>query len=168
VRVGQLEDPLGARIERPVNGMAEPRDLGAGGVQLARDLGGHRLRRGAGRDPLLGLLEQLRARLGRAEYDRAAAEDPSGDRALERLRGGRQRHPSGHVGGHHPVLGDRDQQQVEEEALVLGRLVAGEQQVEVLGEAEPAHQVAGEVAATHLDAVRIGLADLGGGHAAAL
>ena len=74
---------------------------------------------------------------------------------------GGQRHPRGDVGRHHPVLGDRDQQQVEEEALLLGRLLAGEQQVEVLGEAEPAHQVAAEVASAHLDPVGVGLADVG-------
>ena len=73
---------------------------------------------------------------------------------------GGERHPRGDVRGHHPVLGDRDEQQVEEEALVLGRLVAGEQQVEVLGEAQPAHEVAGEVAPADLDAVGIGLADV--------
>ena len=60
---------------------------------------------------------------------------------------------------HQPVLGDRDEQQVEEEALVVGRLAAGEQQVEVLGEAQPPHQIAGEVAAAHLDAVGLGTAD---------
>ena len=79
--------------------------------------------------------EQPRALLRRAEHDRAGAEDPGRDRALERVRVGRERHPRGDVRRHQPVLGDRDEQQVEEEALVLGRLVAGEQQVEVLGEA---------------------------------
>jgi hypothetical protein len=41
------------------------------------------------------------------------------------------------------VLGDRHEQQVEEEVLLLGHLVAGQQEVEVLGEREPAHEVAG-------------------------
>jgi hypothetical protein len=71
----------------------------------------------------------------------------------------RERHPRRDVGGHHPVLGDRDEQQVEEEALVVGGLAAREQEVEVLGEAQPAHQVAAEVASPHFDPVRIGLAD---------
>ena len=56
------------------------------------------------------------------------------------------------------MLGDRDEQQVEEEALVVGRLAPGEQQVEVLREAHPAHQVAAEVSPPHLDPVGIGLA----------
>jgi hypothetical protein len=62
------------------------------------------------------------------------------------------------------VLGDRDQQRVEEEALVLRRLAAGEQEVEVLGEAEPPHQLAREVAPPDLDAVGMGLADLAERH----
>ena len=62
-----------------------------------------------------------------------------------------------------PVLGDRDEQEVEEVALILGRLAPGEQQVEVLGEAQPAHQVAAEVAPPHLDPVGIGLTDVAHG-----
>ena len=61
------------------------------------------------------------------------------------------------------MLGNRDQEQVEEVALLLGRLAAGEQQVEVLGEREPAHQLAGQVPPADLDPVRKGLADLAGG-----
>ena len=71
----------------------------------------------------------------------------------------------GDVRGHHPVLRDRHQQQVEEVALVGTRLPPREQQVEVLREAQPAHQVAAEVAATHLHPVRIGLADVADVHA---
>jgi hypothetical protein len=37
-----------------------------------------------------------------------------------------------------PCLGDREEQQIEEDPLLVGRLLAGEQNVEVLGEAEPA------------------------------
>ena len=161
--VGELEDPLGARVERPVNRMAESRHLAAGGVDRTRDLLGDRRGLATGRHLLLRLLEQPRARLGRAEDDRAAAEDPRRDGALQRSGVGGERHARGDVGRHHPVLGDRDEQQVEEEALVLGRLAAGEQQVEVLGEAQPAHQVAAEVAPPHLDPVGIGLADVADG-----
>ena len=113
----------------------------------------------AGRDPGLRVLEQPRARLGGAEHHRAAAEDPRRDRALQRLGVGGERHARRDVGRHHPVLGDRDQQQVEEEALVVGRLAAGEQQVEVLGEAQAAHQLA-EVAPANLDSIGEGLADV--------
>ena len=97
---------------------------------------------------------------------------PGRDGALERAGVGGERHPRGDVRRHHPVLGDRDEQQVEEVALVRGRLLAAQQQVEVLREAQPPHQVAAEVAAAHLDPVRIGLADVAdragvGVHAAA-
>jgi hypothetical protein len=61
------------------------------------------------------------------------------------------------------VLGDSHQQHVEEEPLILGGLAPTEQQVEVLGEAEPAHQITGEIAPAHLDPVRIGLADMAHG-----
>ena len=74
--------------------------------------------------PLLRRVEQAGARLGRAEDDRAAAEDPGRDGALQRSGVGGERHPGGDVGRHHPVLGDRDEQQVEEVALLLGRLAA--------------------------------------------
>ena len=133
--------------------MPEARDLSPGRVNLLDDLA--RLATGRTR-----LLEQPRARLGRAEDDRAGAEDPRRDGTLQRSGIGGERHPRRDVGRHQPVLGDADQEQVEEEALLLGRLVAGEQQVEVLGEAQPAHQVAAEVASPHLDPVRIGLADV--------
>ena len=163
--VGELEDPLGARVERPVHRMAEAghparRHSRSSLRELARATAA-----GCAPDATLAcaVFEQPRAGLGRAEDDRAAAEDPRRDGSLQRARVGRQRHARGDVGGHHPVLGDRDQQQVEEEALVLGRLAAREQQVEVLREAQAAHQVAGEVAAADLDPVGIGLADMADG-----
>jgi hypothetical protein len=40
--VGQLEDPLGARVERPVDRMPEPGQPFAGVVDGARDLLGDR------------------------------------------------------------------------------------------------------------------------------
>jgi hypothetical protein len=61
------------------------------------------------------------------------------------------------------VLGDCHQEQVEEERLLLGGLLTGQQQVEVLGEAQPAHQVAGQVTAAHLDPVGMSLADASDG-----
>ena len=156
--VGQLQDPLGARVDRAVHGMAEAGQLLAGGADRARDLA---------RVTALAhaLLEQSRARLRGAEDHGAAAEDPRRDRTLQRGGIGRERHPRGDVRGHHPVLGDRDEQQVEEVALLGGRLVAGEQQVEVLGERQPAHEVGRQIAAAHLDPIGIRVADgAPGGH----
>jgi len=59
------------------------------------------------------------------------------------------------------VLGDGDEQQVEEVALVVGRFSTGDQKVEVLREGEATHEVAREITAAHLHAVGIGLADVG-------
>ena len=58
------------------------------------------------------------------------------------------------------MLGDRDEQEVEEEALLVARLAAREQKVEVLGEAHLSHQLAREVPPANLDPVRKGLADV--------
>ncbi len=160
-RVRELEDALGARVDRRVDGVAEAGHLAAGGPDPADDVRG----RAAGGDRLL---EQPRAFLGGAEDDRARAEDPGGDGALQRAGVGGERHPRGDVRRHHPVLGDRDEEQVEEEALVLGRLLARQQQVEVLGERQPAHEVSGEVASAYLDPVRVGPADPADGIAAHL
>ena len=111
----------------------------------------------------LRFLEQPSALFGRAEDDRAGAEDPRRDGPVQRFRVGRERHPRRDVARHHPVLRDRDEEQVEEEALVVGRLAAGEQEMEVLGEAHLAHQVAGEVASPYFDPVGIRLADAADG-----
>ena len=162
-RVGQLQDPLGAGVERPVHGMSEAGRLAAGATDRQRHVARDGLGRLAGSDATLRLLQPLRAQLGRAEHHRAAAEDARRDGSLERPGVGGERHPRDDVGRHHPVLGDRDEEEVEEVALVVGRLLPREQQVEVRGEAEPAHEVAAEVAAAHLDPVRVGLADVADG-----
>ena len=157
--VGELEDPLRPRIDRPVHRVAEAGHLRTGVMRCPRDVGHHVLCSLARRDASARILEQERALLRRPEDDRTGAEDARGDGTLQSGRVGRERHPRGDVRRHHPVLGDRDEQQVEEEALVVGRLVAGQQQVEVLGEGQTAHEVAREVTAPHLDAIGIGLAD---------
>ena len=165
--VGELEDALGARVERLVHRVAEAGRLAAARADRRRGGVGDR-RRVAARGHLAPAPPRAAARTPRRcrGCTGPAAEDPRRHGALQRARVGGERHPRGDVRGHHPVLGDRHQQQVEEVALVLGRLLAGQQQVEVLGEAQPAHEVAGEVAAPHLDAVGVGLADVGDGGAA--
>ena len=137
-------------------GWPKPGTLAAGGADRARDLGDGRRRCSSSRAHSSAV----------PRITGPAPRMPGRDGALQRARVGGQRHPRGDVGRHHPVLGDRDQQQVEEVALVVGRLVAGEQQVEVLGEGQRAHQVAGEVTAADLDPVGVGLADVGDGSVA--
>jgi hypothetical protein len=73
----------------------------------------------------------LRALPGGAEDHRPGPEDACRHRALERRGVGSERHPRRDARRHHPVLGDRDEQEVEEEPLIVGRLLAGEQEVEV-------------------------------------
>ena len=133
--------------------MAEARDLAAGLGDAPRHLGGHPPLRRARRRADARTPAEVPSTTGPAPRIPAATA-PCSDSGI-----GRERHPRRDVRRHHPVLGDRDEQQVEEEALLLGRLVAGQQQVEVLREGEPAHQLAGQVAPAHLDAVGIGLAD---------
>jgi 5-methyltetrahydropteroyltriglutamate--homocysteine methyltransferase len=152
VRIGELDDSLGPRVDRRVHRVAEAGHLLSGRVHLSRDL--ERLAAEV-------LLEQPSALLRGAEDHGAAAEDPGRDGPLQRIRIRSKRHPRGEVRWHQPVLGDRHEQQVEEEVLLLGRLLAGEEQVKVLREREPAHEVAGQVAPAHLDAIRVGLADAG-------
>ena len=157
--VRELEDALGARVGWTVHRVAEAGQPLACVVDRARHLLGHLCRPDAGSHACLCLFQQPRAFVCRSEDHGSAAQDARGNGALQRVRIGRQRHPRRDVRGHHPVLGDRDQQQVEEEALVLARLCAGEQQVEVLREAEPAHQIAGQITPAHLDAIGMRLAD---------
>ena len=61
-------------------------------------------------------------------YD-AAPEDSGGHGSLQGSRVGGERHSRRDVGRHHPVLRDADEEHIEEEAVVVGRLAAGEQQV---------------------------------------
>ncbi len=88
----------------------------------------------------------------RAEDDRAAAEHAGGDRALQRRRVGGVGHARRLHARRQAVLGERDQREVEEEALVGRRHAAGRQQEEEFGEVRRAHQLGAEVAAAHRDA----------------
>ncbi len=113
--VGELENPLGARIDRTVQRVAEagkPARRMRSPAPPLRDRVG---RRASARAPVV--LEDARALAGGTEDHRAGAEDAGGDRAVERLRSAasviRRRRCSAE-----PVLGDRDEQQVEEEPLV--------------------------------------------------
>ena len=82
-RVRELENPFGARIERPVHRGAEPGHPPAGRADRLRDVARGVGRRRTGGHPLLRLLEQPRALLGRPQYDRAGAENPRGDGSLQ-------------------------------------------------------------------------------------
>ena len=158
-RVGELEDPLGARVERLVHGMAEAGQPAAGARGRRATSRGDRVRVAPAATRACASSSSRAHSSAVPRITGPQPRMPGRDRALQRPGVGGERHPRGDVGRHQAVLGDRDEQQVEEVALVLGRLAAGQQQVEVLGERQPAHQVAGEVAAADLDPVGVGLAD---------
>ena len=159
MRVGELEDAFGPGVEGAMNRMAESRRPASGRADRLRRLRGRVFGRRTGDHGRLHLVEPPRALARRAGDHGPAAEDPRRDRALKRARIGSQGHPGRDAGRHHPVLGDRDQQQIEEEALLRCGLVAGDQQVKVLGERQPAHDVAAEIAPAYLDPIGIRLGD---------
>ena len=99
------------------------------------------------------VVDDLAAEVGRAENHRAAAEHAGRDRALERGGIGGVGHPRRLDRGRQAVLGDRDQAEVEEEALLFARRAAGRGDEEEFGEGRPAHEVAGEVAPAYADAL---------------
>jgi hypothetical protein len=156
--VGQFEDALGPWVDRAVNRVPEARNLCAlvldGRRQLPRDCGWL----APCFDLPLRLDQKASTFLRGSQNHRARAENPRRDCTLQRARVGGERHPGGDVGRHHSVLGDRNEQEVEEVALFLGRLSAGDEQVKILREGQAAHQVAREVPTAHLDSVGVGLA----------
>ena len=159
--LGEFENALGSRIDRAMERVAEAGQLLTRASDIVRhgrgDLGGRLPVTHPGRRAL----EQPGALLGGAEDHRSAPQDARRDRALERAGIGRERHPSRDVRRHHPVLGDRHEQRIEEEALLLRRLAAGQQKMEVLGEADVPDQLVRQIAAAYLDTIRISLADVG-------
>jgi hypothetical protein len=152
----QCDHPLGARIDRLVQRMAEAGERFLRRAKLARRRLGRFVGRRAGVDAAQDVLEQGAGLARRAENDRAAAQHAGGDRALQRGRVG----GVGHAGRLHArcqaVFGERHQGEIEEEALVVRRRPAGRQQEEEFGEVRRAHQFGAQVAATHRDAVRGG------------
>ena len=61
------------------------------------------------------------------------------------------------------MLGERNQAQIEKEALFLGRRPAGREQEDILGEGHPTHEILGEIAATYRDLVARGGGNRGSG-----
>jgi hypothetical protein len=57
------------------------------------------------------------------------------------------------------VFGNRDEKQVEEKPLLLGRFLAGDEEKEKFGEAVMPHDLGGEVLAPDLDMLRVRRAD---------
>ena len=72
------------------------------------------------------LVEEARGVLGGAEEDRPAAEQPGGDRALERLGRPRVGEPGGEHRRGEAVVGERDQHGVEQPGLARRRRAPGD------------------------------------------
>ena len=119
---------LGARIDGLMQRMAVSgqrlallamfaRDRERGGVERAASVGARQ-----------HVLDQLAAKIGRAEDHRAAAEHAGRDRALKRGGIGVIGHARRLHRRRQAMLGERDQAQIEKEALLLGRRPAGREQ----------------------------------------
>jgi len=160
--VGELQEKDGARIAGSMLRMAE-----AGHLLLFRDeplqsSARHVLQRNAALSRLGQQSDQIFSRHLRAARNyRAYAEEPSGHRALPSFRRSRERHAGGLHARHEPVLGDRHQHRVGEEALLVGRHRAGDEEVEIVGEAHLSDQVAAKVEAAHGDRIGVRRRDRG-------
>ena len=91
--------------------------------------------------------------LGDAEEPRPAAEQPGGQRALQRVGRGEVGEPGGDRGGREAVVGQRDQHGLEDPGLRRRRPAQRDQPERQLAEADLAHQVGGEVLAEQPDLV---------------
>src|SRR4051794_41127663 len=118
-----------------MNWVAEAGHLPTTGPNLLRDLPDRLVRRGTAIHSCSRVRQHLGAELRGPEHDGAAAEDTRSDRALQVVRTRGERHARGLRRRSQAVLGDRDEQQIEEEALVGARLPSGYQEKEELGEA---------------------------------
>ena len=134
------------------------------GVRLLAVLAHELHRVGAGRQRVA---QHRPGVLGGAEDHRAAAEQPGGDRALQRLGRRGERHPRGLHARHEAVLGDRHEAGVGHAPLALVRSAAHQEEEEHLGQGQVPHQLRGEVVSADVHRVRGRLRDrrLGIGHA---
>ena len=78
---------------------------------------------------------------------------PAATAPCKRRRVGRIGHARGLHRGRQPMLGEREQADVEEKGLVFGRRSSGREKEEKFGEARLAHQFGGEVAPAYADRV---------------
>ena len=149
----ERDHSLGARIDRLVQRMAVAGDRLASLAVLARDSERRLVDRADQLGARQNVVDELAAEIGRAQDHRAAAEHAGGDCALKRGGIGGVGHARRLDRRRQPMLGDRDEAQIEKEALLLGRRAAGREEVEEFGESGPAHQIAGEVASAHADPI---------------
>ena len=156
---GDLDQPRGARVADLVHWVAQagdellrrPRLLDRFQRErvIASVVGRDLARRGEHR------VQVLAAVLGHPEEPRAAAEDPRGDRALQRVRRRQVREPGGDGGRREAVVGERDEHRLEDAHLGLGRAALSHHPQRQLAETDLAHEVLGEVLAEEADRVGV-------------
>ena len=116
--LGEGDDPFRPRVDRLVEGVAEAGQAAALGLDPTRDRLGRGLRIAARQRRRPRLRQDRAAELRRSEHHAAGAEQTRGDGALQGLRRGRVGHPRRLHRRDQPVLGDGDEEQVEEEPLL--------------------------------------------------
>ena len=154
--LGGRDEDVGARVAGAVLGMAEPRHLAPRRLQSLEALpaGAFEIlpRRAARREHLDEIPPgDLRA----AGDDAAHAEEAGRHGALPGLGSRRERHARRLHARDEAVLGDRDEAGVGHPALGLGGVLAGDEQPEVVGEADLADEVRAEVVAADGDRLRV-------------
>ena len=149
----ERDHALGARIDGLVQRMAISGERLAFVSMFARDVEGRDLQRAATVDASQNILDQLSTEVSRAQNDRAAAKHAGGDGALKRRGIGVVGHARRLDRRRQAMLGERDQAQIKKEALLFGRRPASRQKEDIVGETRAAHQVIGEVAASHDDPI---------------
>ena len=125
----QRDHPLGARIDRLVQRMAVAGRAACAASRCSRATASA----AASSEPhgvgaRQHVFDQLAAKIGRAEDHRAAAEHAGRDRALKRGGIGVVGHARRLHGRRQAMLGERDQAEIEKEALIVGRRAAGREQ----------------------------------------
>ena len=149
---GDFEQSNDARIGSLVQWMAVAWDHALRGAILPHYLLRRLVERSAGgtRD---NLVQQLPGLVRRAENHRAAAQDSSGDSALQRFRRGGQRQAARLHARYQAVLCDRDQRRIQHAPLRFVRQAAGDEQPDVIGETDLADELGAQVATAHQDRV---------------
>jgi hypothetical protein len=163
--LGDLDQPGGAGVADLVHRVPETGDELPLGLGPGDGGEGERVEAGVvGRDlARLGqhLIQELAAVLGHPEEPRPAAEQAGRERALDRVGGGQVRDPSGDRGRGEAVVGQRDQDRLEDADLRLGRPALRHHPERQLAEPHLAHQVVGQVLAEQGDRVGVRRAERG-------
>ena len=148
---GDVEQPLGTRVDRLVLGVADPGQGDPGGQEPLNDLPGDLGARRAGRALGNGVAEHLRCRADASDKDTAQTQQSGGHGGLERFRCAEERHAGSDRTWCLAVLDEGDEERVEHPGLRCCRRRAGEREEGHRAEVDVAEQLTGEVPAVHAD-----------------